>query len=549
MHTASSHSRPRSLADAALSGALRHSGAARQEQLVGLSMRYPDHAPVWVALAEEHMASRRLEEARKCAGHALALDPDAGRDFSSVLAGACASLLSSARAPRSAFERQQARSMQHAIHHPGEADIELGQAKLLSGSRLARRLEELSRRFDDHAPTWIALAESYLAQRRVELAVAAVDTALGLDPDQARFMSPKLDTAYRYHSAESASVPAPQQASQSFAPASGAFDSHGASFGDLPAIDLPDVGTAQPTDRTQYVANPLLAKPARPLSRPMPAYLRDWESEPTLAVGRSKRDPNIDALLNQALDVPQRTQRLHALRELNALAPDHASVLFNLAMQLVMADQYDEARWIGDQLQELDLARFRQLYDWAEDWVRTVRPHTGPLMAQDEVADPYSLINASMQPDPEPLMSAKLRPMQYMGLPSDTPASVPAGRPQVYKTQLLALPVPPLRRTPRATPPSVLSRPRTSATAHTAAPAPTSNLRTAGALIAGICAGLIVAMMLVFAINSARADDSNETKKPAPRLIEKSADSEASVDMRPDRAPVAHSATAAARTL
>ena len=104
MHTSSPHKRHRSLADAALSGALNLSGVARQERLAELSARYPEHAPVWVALAEEHLACRRREDACECARRALALDPAIERTFSPLLASAYASAPASALAQLPGFD-------------------------------------------------------------------------------------------------------------------------------------------------------------------------------------------------------------------------------------------------------------------------------------------------------------------------------------------------------------------------------------------------------------------------------------------------------------
>ena len=163
--------------------------------------------------------------------------------------------------------------------------------------------------------------------------------------------------------------------------------------------------TASPTDRTQYVA---FSQIARSPSRPAPAYLASAKNSPA-----ARRHPGIEQQLTDALDHADRQQRLIELRALSRKAPEHPSVLFHMAMQLVMAGQEDQARKVGQKLQAVDAQRYRKLYDWAEDWSRTAHP----VVAQTPAAP--ALI---------PVRNANaVRP-------------VPGHR--VHKTQLLAVPIP-----------------------------------------------------------------------------------------------------------
>ena len=76
-------------AQTALSSALAAHGSARIEGLVRLSREHSDFAPVWVALAEEHLKARRKEEALTAAKRALKLDFDAHQRFSPELKDLC----------------------------------------------------------------------------------------------------------------------------------------------------------------------------------------------------------------------------------------------------------------------------------------------------------------------------------------------------------------------------------------------------------------------------------------------------------------------------
>ena len=58
------------------------------------------------------------------------------------------------------------------------------------------------------------------------------------------------------------------------------------SFGALPSVSLPDVGTSTPTDRTQYVRYPQADSQRKPLSRPMPAYQPQKRRSPWVTPSR-----------------------------------------------------------------------------------------------------------------------------------------------------------------------------------------------------------------------------------------------------------------------
>ena len=469
MTTAAAHRPHRSLAQSALERALRQTGAARAEQLAGLSRRYPDHGPIWLALAEQHISNRRREDARYAARKALELDAGLARTFSSPLAGVCEAFMPHRAAP--AGTEMKARAMRRRIHNPGDPSIELAQAKRLGGHARADRLESLTERFPEHAPTWLAFAEELLAARKITRAMEALNRALTLDPEQQRFMSPRLETAHRYHDAE-----APASSSAASQPAS-------------PAV----AGTASPTDRTHYVAYAQIARSRRSPSRPVPAYMRAKrparDAKPATGPVCDRR--NLDKLLSHALDIPERSSRLAALRELAQLAPHHPEVLFHLAMQLVIAGEVEEARRVGRDLQRVDQVRYQRLYTWADEWTREAAPAASVRAAQEATV----ICRAPASP-------------AHRAAPPARPAA------QEHKTRLLALPMAGQHLAYPAPVANPLSRPIPSVAYRPARHSLSRRIRTAGALIAGVAAGVLVAMLLVFVVNTSSTLDGTE---PAPQ--------------------------------
>lgn len=471
------HPSGRASAQSALERALRESGATRREQLAVLTRRYPEHAPIWLALAEDHLGKRRHEEARYAARKALGLDGSIARRFSPELADVCASMMPpghSARPRALSPEMRAADEMRARIRSQGDADVELAQAKRLPGLARSERIEELSRRFPAHAPTWLALAEELLAQRRVERSLDAFERALVLDPGQARFASPKLETARRYHDREAPARYQPRASGDS-----GEASMAGLASGFSLPVAVPKSG---PNERTKNLP---MSQIKRREPKTIPPYLRTPSGSYRPARAESQVHTPVDRQLAEALDLPNRTQRLGALLALEAQAPGHPGVLFHLAVHLVLADRLDEARRAGERLSRLDATRYRQLYEWADEWSRTVQQQAGASSAK----------------------AANARTL-CLELPRSGSWQAPASQPgETYKTQLLAVPVPVSLAHGSSPVPAVSPAPSTGAhgrasSASESTPA-SRRLRTAGALIAGIAAGLLVAMLLVFVINSA----------------------------------------------
>jgi tetratricopeptide (TPR) repeat protein len=492
------HNLGRASAQSALDRALQQSGAARREQIAALTKRYPEHAPIWLALAEEHLGKRRHEEARYAAKKALVLDGSIARQFSSELASLCASMMppdQSARPRALSSGMRRADEMRARIHNQGDADIELAQAKRLHGLARSERLEQLSRRFPTHAPTWLSLAEEFIAQRRVERSLDAFERAILLDPGQERFASPKLETARRYHDREAAPryQPAPRAPEDAVIGPSSGF-----------ALPVPKSG---PNERTRYLQ---FAQIERPAAKTIPPYLRTASGSYRPARAESQPNNHIGRQLAAALELPNPTQRLGALRALEAQAPEHPGVLFHLAVHMVLADRLDEARRTGQTLSRVDSTRYRQLYEWADEWSRTAQPVAASNTAQ---ANARTLC-LELPKDGWPTNSSYVPAMPLA---------------QGYKTQLLAVPVP----MSIAHGSSRLSVPGADAYAGTASVSETRStgrrLRTAGALIAGVAAGLLVAMLLVFVVNSAGSLESSAHESQPSMTVDKPAKSRRSL--------------------
>ena len=184
----------------------------------------------------------------------------------------------------------------------GSAAKELYTIMSSTGAARLVGLVELAQVFPDYAPIWVALAHEHLDSRRREEAMSAARKALLID----RSLYSRFDR------------------------------------------DL------------KLVCRPLLDKLPAPTTQAGTANHKMTASEAASAM-----DLQMHALLETALNIDDRHERVSVLEELSDMAPNQDLILFHLAKELAIVGRADAARLMGDRLQRLSPELYKDLYQWA----------------------------------------------------------------------------------------------------------------------------------------------------------------------------------------
>jgi tetratricopeptide (TPR) repeat protein len=414
-------------AQRALERALQLPAVHRKERLIELSRKYMSHGPTWLALAEEHAVGGRNEEAGASLRRALKIDPSLRHDTSHALRIAAPKVLDEAVAmeqlqAEAAGKAAQASQPQPApVSDRNSGDVRavtaLEQAMKLPADKRCDHLAELALRHPAHAPIWLALAEEHLAGSRVEYAVSAYERALQLDPALHAVAPRKLEALRMYHRRVRIDAPGKMEKS--------------------------------------VPASPWMKARNQPEPEPMPARAkpRGTDPPPVSPWGRGPgegpipgiSDASLHAVLARALELPEREQRLAALRALETKAPDSPPILFHLALELALAGQNEAARTAGDRLNRLSPAYYRRLYEVAErhwptgDQPRMAGAAAKSLQATKMISLPPQIAAPAPAPQPQQL------PPQRTKILPELQAPMPMAQPSMYATALLSLPPPPQR--------------------------------------------------------------------------------------------------------
>jgi tetratricopeptide (TPR) repeat protein len=416
-------------AQRALERALQLPAVHRKERLIELSRKYHSHGPTWLALAEEHALGGRNEEAGAALRRALKADPSLRNDVSHGLRIAAPKVLDEAVAMeqlqaeiqgKAAASQPQAAPVIDRSGADQRAVAALEQAMKLPADKRGDHLAELALRHPAHAPIWLALAEEHLANSRVEYAVSAYERALSLDPALHAVAPRKLEALRMYH--RRARIDAPGKMEKS-----------------VPASPWMKARSAPEPDPL-----PARTKPRGTTPPPMAPWGRGPGEGPIPGIS----DASLHAVLARALELPDRDQRLAALRTLEAKAPDAPPILFHLALELALAGQNEAARLAGDRLKRVSPAYYRRLYEVAErHWPAESQPRLAgtaakSLQATKMIALPPQ-IAASAAPAPAP--PPQVQQQRTKILPPLQAAPMPMYQPSVYATALHSLPPPPQR--------------------------------------------------------------------------------------------------------
>jgi tetratricopeptide (TPR) repeat protein len=461
-------------AQRALERALQLPAMHRKERLIELSRKYYSHGPTWLALAEEHAAGGRNEEAGGALRRALKADPTLRNDVSHALRVAAPKVLDEAVAMEALQAELEAKANQPAsqpqqsvpavVSYGGgdpRAVAALEQGMKLPADKRCDHLAELALRYPAHAPIWLALAEEHLAGSRVEYAVSAYERALSLDKALQAVASRKLEALRMYHRRVRIDAPGKMEKS--------------------------------------VPASPWMKARNQPEPEPMPARAKPrgtdpppWERGPGEGPIPGISDASLHAVLARALELPDREQRLAALRALEGKAPDSPPILFHLALELALAGQNDAARNVGDRLNRLSPAYYRRLYEVAErHWPTTGDTRMAGAAAKSLQATKMIALPPQVAAPPQPPPPVQMAPQKTKLLEVQPPA--PMGPPNMYATALLSLPPPP----PRAGVP----------------------IRTIGFLAAGVFMGVLLVVLLTWLLPSEPGSRVLD-EKPAPaRLV------------------------------
>lgn len=459
-------------AQRALERALQLPAVHRKERLIELSRKYHSHGPTWLALAEEHAVGGRNEEAGAALRRALEADPTLRHDVSHALRVAAPKVLDEAVAREAlqaefagkAAQASQPQAAPVAERGDARATAALEQAMKLPAEKRCDHLAELALRHPAHAPIWLALAEEHLAGSRVEYAVSAYERALSLDPALHAVAPRKLEALRMYHRRVRIDAPGKMEKS-------------------VPASPWMKA-------RTEPEPEPMAARAKPRGSTPPP--MAPWGRGPGEGPIPGISDASLHAVLARALELPEREQRLAALRTLETKAPDAPPILFHLALELALAGQHEAARAVGDRLNRISPAYYRRLYEVAErHWPTATQPRlTGAaaksLQATKMIALPPQVAAPAPQPQPQ------LPPQRTKILP-ELQAPMPMAQPNLYATALLSLPPPPQR---------------------TGVP-----IRTIGFLAAGVFMGVLLVVLLTWLLpGEAGSRAPGQTPAPA-RLV------------------------------
>ena len=416
-------------AQRALDRALQLSSVHRKERLTELTQKYPSHGPTWLAMAEDHAAGGRHEEAAAALRRALKADLSLRNDASHGLRLAAPKVLD--EAANEAHQADQAKKAAaaanpqaagHVVDRSGtdpQARAALEQAMRLPADRRCDHLAELALRHPGHAPIWLALAEEHLAGSRVEYAVSAYERALSLDSALQAVAPRKLEALRLYH--RRVRIDAPGKMERSVPPSAW-------------MKARKSVLTPVPTPRAQPRGT-------------TPPPMAPWRGE---AAVPGISDSSLHQVLARALELPEREQRLAALRTLEVKAPDAPAVLFHLALELALAGQNEEARKVGVRLNKVSPAYYRRLYEVAErHWPaadeRKLAGVAAKTMQPTKMIElPAQVVSPQPQVQPQPLPPQRTR--RLPGLDAQADSGPPAPMAQVYATALLALPQPPQQR-------------------------------------------------------------------------------------------------------
>ncbi len=476
-------------AQRALDRALQLSSIARMERLIALTGEYPNHGPTWLALAEEHAAAGRNEEAVGALRRSLRLDLSLRSDISTHLATLGAKIIAEAvelRSREEAAARAQKEQQAQAASHIGPADRivpgsddsaatrDLAAAMRLPLATRRPRLAELALVHPAHGATWLALAEDHLSEHRAEYAVSAYDRALHIDPTLHTLASQKLEALHRYHRKVRLDLSGKVEHSAAPAP----------NWSRVSAVARP---SGKPVRHTGRVARGTTPPPTAigesPVVVPPPAM--PAEPGAHLAGGSGMSEHNLHLGLVQALDISGPQARLDALEALEREAPNSPSVLFHLALELALIGRAKSARMVGDRLMRLSPQHYQRLYEVAERH--------------------WPSVNSSPAETP----NAAAEPTRILTLPEATPAAATA-QPMVpelgMRTQVLPAMLQPS--------PHLLALASTSRPAADALSLPLPSLaperasvRAIGFLAAGVLFGVILVILVNWLLPKGHASD------------------------------------------
>ncbi|WP_428268051.1 hypothetical protein [Haliangium sp.] len=433
-------------AQRALDRAMQLQSTSRMERLVSLSAEYPNHGPTWLALAEEHAARGRNEEAAGALRRALKLDPSLRQDISNLLRAAGYKVLDemvaqAASAPAAGASHPGAGGTM--LSHDGRlapagadpvATAALAEAMKLPEAQRCNRLADLALIHPAHGPTWLALAEEHLAGRRVEYAVSAYERALSIDPTLHTLASRKLEAVRRYHKRVRLDV-LPNRMQRTVPPPTHAAPS-------------PQIAPKRPQAET--------VRPNRALARGTSPPPAERIPSPNLPAKPDFSDSSMHAALAQALELPERDRRLDALRTLDRRAPETPAVMFHLALELALAGEAEAARTMGDRLMRLSPQYYRRLYEVAErHWPsQSGRRLAGVGAKAVEPTKILTLPPALQEPTTEaapPMVAPAMRTQVLPEMIQPSPHLLTLGQPMYGAqpgpgrgTALMALPTPPV---------------------------------------------------------------------------------------------------------
>lgn len=456
-------------AQRALDRALQLHDIPRMERLVSLTSEYPDHGPTWLALAEEHAAASRNEEAAGALWRALKIDPSLRHDVSRKLRDAARDVidagasLSDPAAPSASPSASTAPAGRY-TGPDARASEALDQAMRLPAEQRCDRLAELALRHPGHGPTWLALAEEHLAGSHVEYAVSAYERALTIDPALRAVASRKLEALHRYH----------RQVRLDHLPAKVERT--------VPPSSWMTARRLRPTQQ-RSVPRPgrIRARGTTPPPMDVPDIPAQLE-EPVPGISES----SVHEALGSALERPERDQRLAALHDLERRAPDAPPVLFHLALELALAGRHGEARRVGDRLMQVSPAYYRRLYEVAErHWPAADKPRLAGVGARSVQPTKMMDVRNQLAASPEP---APLPPQRTQVLPE---AHVPAATHYYPVASHHILPSQPALAAAPGHPDAMMSLP-----APQPQPAALSSMRTIGFLAAGVFLGVLLVVLL-----------------------------------------------------
>lgn len=266
------------------------------------------------------------------------------------------------------------------------AESELHRIMASTGAARMQGLIKLTRTNSRFAPGWAALAEEHWASRRREEALQAAKKALRLDP--------KLHHRF--------------------------------------SIEL------------RLASRPILAEIAPPKVKVIKTQSAPMGDTPGESGGARSNQ-----MLDTALKLNDRDERVAVLEDLKELTPNDPAVLFHLAKELAVVGRSEDARQAGDELRKVAPDRYTELYAWANSSLPR------------EQAEYEARSGGRRKPAPSPKPSPRPAPVRAQpGPPKSTTAPPPPPKPTSPPPRLDPTPRPPPRSLHRAQPDPRMREPR-----------------------------------------------------------------------------------------